>query len=90
MSKSFPICRGVKKGCVLAPTLFGIFFSALLAHAFPQEDGIMLHTRSTGGLFNLSRLRAKTKTNRVQLRELLCADDAAVVAHSELHLQNLC
>ena len=50
----------------------------------------MLHTRSTGGLFNLSRLRAKTKTKRVLIRELLYADDAALVAHSEVHLQNLC
>ena len=50
----------------------------------------MLHTRSTGGLFNTSRLRAKTKTKRVLIRELLYADDAALVAHSEVHLQNLC
>ena len=50
----------------------------------------MLHTRSTGGLFNLSRLRAQTKTKRVLIRELLYADDAALVAHSEVHLQNLC
>jgi len=47
-------------------------------------------TRSTGGLFNLSGLRAKTKTKRVLIRELLYADDAALVAHSEMHLQNLC
>jgi len=66
------------------------FFSALLAHAFPQEDGIMLRTHSTGGLFNLSRLRAKTKTKHVLIHELLYADDAALVAHSEVHLQNLC
>ena len=50
----------------------------------------MLHTRSTGGLFNLSRLRAKTKTKRVLIRELLYAYDPAPVAHSEVHLQNLC
>ena len=90
MSKTFPICRDVKQVCVLAPTLFGIFFSALLAHAFPEQEGIMLHTRSTGRLLNLSRLRAKTKTKRVLIRELLYADDAAIVAHSEVHLQNLC
>ena len=46
----------------------------------------MLHIRSTGGLFNLSRLRAKTKTKRVLIRELLHADDAAL----EVHLQNRC
>jgi len=50
----------------------------------------MLHTRSTGGLLDLSWLRAKTKTKRVLISELLYADDAALVAHSEMHLQNLC
>ena len=33
-SKAFPIRSGVKQGCVLAPTLFGIFFSLLLLYAF--------------------------------------------------------
>ena len=65
MSKTFPICRGSKQCFVLTPTLFDIFFSALLAHAFQEEDGIVLHTHSTGGLFNLSRLCAKTKIMHV-------------------------
>ena len=34
LSDSFDIRSGVKQGCVLAPTLFGIFFSMLLKHAF--------------------------------------------------------
>jgi len=80
MSKNFPICRCVEKGCVLAPTLFGICFSALFVQAFPEEDGIVLHTRSTGALFNLSQLHAKNKTKRVLIRELLYADDTALVA----------
>ena len=33
-SGSFSICSGVKQGCILAPTLFRIFFSVLLRHAF--------------------------------------------------------
>jgi len=90
MSNTFPICRDVKQGCVLAQTLLGIFVSALLAHAFPAEDGVMLHIRSIGGLFNRSRLRAKTKTKRVLIHELLYACDASLVAHSEMHLQKLC
>ncbi|XP_062615832.1 uncharacterized protein LOC134277519 [Saccostrea cucullata] len=46
-SDPFPIKSGVKQGCVLAPTLFGIFFSLLLSYAFDQsEDGVYLHTRS--------------------------------------------
>ena len=34
MSEPFDIKSGLKQGCVLAPTLFGIFFSLLLKHAF--------------------------------------------------------
>ena len=37
----FNILSGVKQGCVLAPTLFGIFFATLLKHAFGEStEGI--------------------------------------------------
>ena len=89
-SPSFPIKNGVKQGCVLAPTLFGIFFSLLLLHAFDgSEDGIYIHTRSDGGLFNLARLRAMTKVQKVRILELLFADDAALATHSEAAMQRL-
>ncbi|XP_062614292.1 uncharacterized protein LOC134276017 [Saccostrea cucullata] len=89
-SDPFPIKSGVKQGCVLAPTLFGIFFSLLLSYAFDQsEDGVYLHTRSDGSLFNLARLRAKTKVRKVLIREMLFADDAALTAHTEQALQRL-
>ena len=58
---SFDIRSGVKQGCVFAPTLFGIFFSKLLKHAFGKAtEGIYLHSRSDGKLFNLAHLKAKT------------------------------
>ncbi|XP_063585836.1 uncharacterized protein LOC134763209 [Penaeus indicus] len=89
-SEPFAIKNGVKQGCVLAPTLFGIFFSLLLSYAFrDSDDGVFIHTRSNGGLFNLARLRAKTKIQRVLIRELLFADDAGLVAHTEAALQRL-
>ena len=82
-SDPFPIKSRVKQGCALAPTLFGIIFSLLLSYAFSQsEDGVYLHTRSDGHLFNLPRLRAKTKVRKVLIRELLFADDAALTAHA--------
>ena len=36
-SHPFNILRGVKQGCVLAPTLFGIFFAILLKHVFRKS-----------------------------------------------------
>ena len=90
LSNSFAIKSGVKQGCVLAPTLFGIFFSLLLQHAYTSSnDGIFLRTRSDGKLLNLARLRAKTRTRRVLIRELLFADDAALASHTEEGLQGL-
>ena len=83
-SDPLSIKNGVKQGCVLAPTLFRVFFSLLLCYAFGEsEDGIFLHTRSDGNLFNLARLRAKTKVRRALIREMLFADDAALTAHTE-------
>ena len=80
----------MKQGCVLAPTLFGIFFAVMLKHAFaPAAEGIYLRTRTDGMLFNFFRLRAKTKVQLRCLRDFLFADDAAVTAHSAEDLQQL-
>ena len=89
-STPFPVKSGVKQGCVLAPTLFGIFFSMVLLHAFKEStDGVFLRTRSDGSMYNLSRLRAKSKTRTILIRELLFADDAALTSHTEEGLQRM-
>ena len=80
---------GVKQGCMLAPTLFNTFFSMLLTYAFKEStDGIFLHTRKDGRLYNTARLKAKTKVRKILIREMLFADNAAVVSHTEEGLQN--
>ena len=90
MSEPFNIKSGVKQGCVLATTLFGIFFSFLLKHAFgTSTEGVYVHTRSDGKLYNIARLRAKTKVHETTIRDMLFADDAAVTAHTEYDLQQL-
>ena len=89
-SDTFPVSSRVKQGCVLAPTLFGIFFFMLLQYAFDDcTKGIYIRTRADGKLYNLARLRAKSKVREVLIRELLFADDAALTSHREAGLQEL-
>ena len=89
-SEPFDIRSGVKQGCVVVPTLFGIFFTLVLKHAFGSAtEAIYLRTRSDGGLFNLARLKAKTKVREVLTRDMLFADDAAVASHTQQELHSL-
>lgn len=87
-SDPFPINNGVKQGCILAPTLFVIFFSMMISE--PKEDlteGIFIWFWTVGSIFNLRRLLARTKTMEVLTLELFFADDCALLAHSEGALQ---
>ena len=75
-SEPFNISCRVKRGCVLAPTLFGIFFALLLKQVFGiSREGIYLHTRSDGRLFNLACLRARTKIREAIIRDMMFADN---------------
>ena len=88
ISEPFPINNGVKQGCVLAPTLFAIFFSMMLQEATADvTEGLYIRYRTDGGIFNLRRLLAKTKTTDKNITELLFADDCALLAHTEEALQ---
>ncbi len=84
----FDIRSGVKQGCVLAPTPFGIVF-ALLQTPDTTTEGVYLRTRSDGRLFNLAHLRAKTKLRESLVRDVLFADDATVATHTQEELQAL-
>ena len=47
LSGSFPIVNGVKQGCVLAPTLFSIFFSMMLKQVIETLTMMVLYTSAT-------------------------------------------
>ena len=60
-SEPFPVTNGVKQGCVMAPTLFSMMFSAMLKDAFQDVNpGFPIRYRFNGKLLNLRRLQAKS------------------------------
>ena len=52
-------------------------------------DGIYIHFRTDGSLFNLRRLLARTKTIEELITEVLIADDCALLAYTEEALQHV-
>ena len=90
LSDGFLTSNGVKRGCVLAPTLFSIFFSIMFRETKEDlPDGIYIRFRTDGNLFNLLCLLASTKTIEELITELLFADDCALLAHTEETLQHI-
>ena len=64
ISKKFALTNGEKKGCVLAPTLFSLYLTAMLEVAFDDVgEGIFIQTRINADLFNLALFREKTRTS---------------------------
>ena len=71
VSESFGVTNGIKQDCVLAPTLFSIFLSAMLDEAFRDiGDGIYIQSRQNADLFNVAHFRANTKPTRILMKDI--------------------
>ena len=70
VSDIFAITNGVKQGCLLAPTLFSIFLSAMLEEAFRDMwDGIYIKSRQNADLFTYAHFRTKKKNTNILVRD---------------------
>lgn len=89
-SPEFSIQTGVKQGCVLAPTLFSLYLAAL-HQTLPETatSDVNISTRPEGNVFNLGRLRAKTRCQTIPVNELQYADDNAAPSHDINQLQEM-
>jgi len=90
LSGMFAVTNGTKQGCILASLLFSIFFSMMLLIAFKDGNlGVPVQFRTDGNVFNLRRFQSHTKTFQGVVRDLLYADDCALIAHSPDDAQQL-
>nr|VZI32969.1 unnamed protein product [Spirometra erinaceieuropaei] len=79
VSEAFAVTNGVKQGCVLAPTLFSLMFSAMLMDAYHDErPGIRIAYRTDGHLLNQRRMHFRSRVSTTTVHELLFADDCAL------------
>ncbi|BHF70894.1 hypothetical protein SprV_0401394700 [Sparganum proliferum] len=89
ISEAFAVTNGVKQGCVLAPTLFSLMFSAMLMDAYRDErpPGIRIAYRTDDQLLNQRRMHFQSRVSTTMVHELLFADDCALNTTSEEEMQ---
>nr|VZH93471.1 unnamed protein product [Spirometra erinaceieuropaei] len=88
VSEAFAVTNGVKQGCVLAPTLFSLMFSAMLMDAYRDErPGIRIAYRTDGHLLNHRRMNFQSRVSTATVHELHFADDCALNTTSEEEMQ---
>nr|VZI35215.1 unnamed protein product [Spirometra erinaceieuropaei] len=88
VSEAFAVTNGVKQGCLLAPTLFSLMFSAMLMDAFRDEcPGIRIDYRTDGHLLYQRRMHFQSRVSTTTVHELLFAADCALNTISEEEMQ---
>ncbi|VDL93168.1 unnamed protein product [Schistocephalus solidus] len=79
VSEASAVTNAVKQGCVLAPTLFSLMFSAMLMDAYRDEHpGIRIAYRTDVRLLNSWRMQAPMHVSTVTVHHSLFADDCVL------------
>ena len=91
VSESFSVTNGVKQVCrCTGPHAVLHLPISNARRCFPTHGGgVYIQSRQSADLFNVAHFRAKTKTTRILMTELLFADDSALVAHSAEEMQKI-
>ena len=82
----------MKQGCKLAPTLYGIYAAILLQLSFnniSSSHSVKVRFRYDRNLFDLRRLKEKSKVKYMYMQEAQYADDIALFSNSAEGLQDL-
>ena len=89
VSQLFSVTHEVMQGFVLAPTPLSIFLSTMLDEAFRyMGDGVYMQSRAlTYSTSHTSERRPRLI--RILMRELLFADESALVGHSAEEMQKI-
>nr|VZI32512.1 unnamed protein product [Spirometra erinaceieuropaei] len=84
VSEAFTVTNGERQGCVQAPTVFSLMFSAMLMDASRDErPWIRIAYRTDGHLLNQRRMNFQSRVSTTTVHELLFADDCALSTTSE-------
>ena len=64
LSDEFEVTTGVKQGCVMAPVLFNLYMLCVthLLHREADGEGVDVRYRLDRNLFDLSKLKTRTRT----------------------------
>ena len=81
-SEPLSVTNGQTRLCDGTTVIHISILSHSIYDAFHDNDlGALIRFRTDGNVFNLRRLNSKTRTSKVLIRDLIFADDCALLAH---------